>query len=110
MDVRIATDTVVINVRFGTTAAKERERVLRVAKKYAIGQRLAQERMNILKSRTVTTWTEDEKQFILSASSSSSSANNNNPNAAFKLDYYHAPSVCAQLVDDAANIVVRSKR
>ena len=114
-----------INVRFGTTLAKERERVLRMAKRYAINQRLSQERINILHQASSHSgltasstsspfsaslyWTEEEKQFLLSSSQQpQNTLNNNGP---LKFEYYHSPGICVQLADDAANIIViRTKK
>ena len=117
VDVRISLDTVVLNVRFGTTMPKERERVLRLAKKYSLLTRLSQERMALLQGHLRTSfsgsnqWTEEEKQFILSPDRHASQLTGSGGSSPLKADYHHSPlTVCPQLADDATNIVLKSRR
>lgn len=110
IDIRLSLDTVIINIRFGSTVTKEHERVLRLAKKFALSQRLSQERTAILHSRSTPTssssssWSEEEKKYILSTD------RNQQSYSPLKADYYHEASMCSQLADDASNIVLKSKR
>lgn len=117
VDVRISLDTVVLNVRFGTTMPKERERVLRLAKKYSLLTRLSQERMALLQGHLRTSfsgsnqWAEEEKQFILSPDRHASQLAGSGGSSPLKADYHHSPlTVCPQLADDATNIVLKSRR
>lgn len=108
IDVRISLHTIVLNIRIGVPLVKERERIIRMAKKYAIEQRLSQERMNIEQNNPSQQWTDDEKQFILS--SHDQSWQKLNSMMPFKVEQYHTSSTCRQLTDDATNILFKSKK
>ncbi|KAH9422932.1 Teneurin-2 [Dermatophagoides pteronyssinus] len=64
IEVRIDQSSVIWNIRFGTTITKERERVLKMARKYAIQQRLVHERINIVRNG-YSRWNDQEKQFLM---------------------------------------------
>nr|XP_015923788.2 teneurin-m-like [Parasteatoda tepidariorum] len=96
VDVRVHSEHAILNIRYGTTPHKERQRLLRHAKKHAVGQRWAQERQIILTSqRGSQKWSEKEKEHILTTSSV----------PGYRGDYYHDVELYPELADDPANIV-----
>ncbi|XP_054167929.1 teneurin-m-like [Oppia nitens] len=98
VDVRIHIQNYILNIRYGTTPDRERHRVLRHAKKHAIGQRWAQERELLANNRdssTVSKWSEAEKELLLTTGLV----------PGVKGDYNHDPSVYPELADDPSNIV-----
>lgn len=96
VDVRVHSEHAILNIRYGTNPHKERQRLLRHAKKHAVGQRWAQERQIILTSqRGSQKWSEKEKEHILTTSTV----------PGYRGDYYHDVELYPQLADDPANIV-----
>jgi len=96
VDVRIHIQQYILNIRYGTVAERERHRVLRHAKKHAIGQRWSLERELLATGReTAITWTESEKEQLLNTGSV----------PGLKGDYYHDPSAYPALADDPSNII-----
>ncbi|XP_023229639.1 teneurin-m-like isoform X2 [Centruroides sculpturatus] len=96
VDIRVHADHSILNIRYGSTLQKERQRLLRHAKKHAVGQRWAQEREMILTNqRGSREWTEKEKEHILSSSSV----------PGYRSDYYHSVELYPELADDPANVL-----
>ncbi|XP_055927054.1 teneurin-m-like isoform X4 [Argiope bruennichi] len=96
VDVRVHSEHAILNIRYGTNPHKERQRLLRHAKKHAVGQRWTQERQIILTSqRGSQKWTEKEKEHILTTSSV----------PGYRGDYYHDIELYPELADDPANVV-----
>lgn len=97
------------NIRLGTTWAKERERVLKLARKYSLSQRLIQERLSILYDGVTSEWTDNEQQYIVSASQNKNNWSSKST-IPFRIDHYHSPSTCVELIEDPSNVIIRSKK
>lgn len=101
IDVRIYQSSVIWNIRFGTTVTKERERILRMARKYAIQQRLIHERINIVQSGVgYSQWNEQEKQFLLTMKNEHYNSIDN----PLRADYHYSIN---ELAEDLYNIVFK---
>ncbi|XP_042895037.2 teneurin-m isoform X2 [Parasteatoda tepidariorum] len=96
VDVRIHSNHAILNIRYGTTAEKERQRLLRHAKRQAVSQRWSQER-DIISSnqRGPLKWTEREKEQILSTGFANG----------YRGEYYHDVNLYPELADDPSNVV-----
>ncbi|XP_054706781.1 teneurin-m-like [Uloborus diversus] len=96
VDVRIHSHHAILNIRYGTTPDKERQRLLRHAKRQAVSHRWSQER-DIISSnqRGPLKWTEREKEQILSSGYASG----------YSGEYFHEVSSYPELADDPSNIV-----
>lgn len=96
VDVRIHSHHAILNIRYGTSAEKERQRLLRHAKRQAVSQRWSQER-DIISSnqRGPLKWTEREKEQILSTGFATG----------YRGEYFHDVDLYPELADDPSNIV-----
>ncbi|XP_076321684.1 teneurin-a-like isoform X3 [Tachypleus tridentatus] len=100
-DIRIHTQHAIINIRYGTTPSKERRRLLRHAKKHAVGQRWAHERdMIMLNQEGAQRWTEKEKEHIVNSGSV----------PGYRGDYFHDVEMYPELADDPSNIVFHESK
>lgn len=91
------TTEAILNLRYGTTVEKEKARILRHAKKYAVSERWAQERVNILHSQLLDLdhrWNETERKLILTSGSV----------PGYRGEYYHSVEKYFKLADDKNNI------
>lgn len=96
VDIRVHAEHAILNIRYGTNPHKERQRLLRHAKKHAVGQRWAHEREIILTNqRGSQKWSDKEKEHILASSTV----------PGYRGDYYHEVERYPDLADDPANIV-----
>ncbi|XP_022235993.1 teneurin-a-like [Limulus polyphemus] len=94
-DIRVHTQHAIINIRYGTTPSKERRRLLRHAKKHAVGQRWAQERdMITVNQESSQRWTEKEKEHIVNSGSV----------PGYRGDYFHDVELYPELAEDPSNI------
>ncbi|CAL1263020.1 unnamed protein product [Larinioides sclopetarius] len=95
VDVRIHSHHAILNIRYGTSPEKERQRLLRHAKRQAVSKRWSQER-DIISSnqRGPLKWSEKEKEQILSTGQASG----------YRGEYYHDVSLYPELADDPSNI------
>lgn len=96
VDVRIHSHHAILNIRYGTTPDRERQRLLRHAKRQAVSHRWSQER-DIISSnqRGPLRWTEREKEQILSTGYANG----------FRGEYFHDVTLYPELADDPSNIV-----
>lgn len=98
IEVKIYQPAAIFNIRFGSSVEIERERVLRLARRYAINQRFNHERLNIIRE-IFTNWNDKEKQFIIKSKELPNEFDNSSP---FSFEYYHS---IEELVEDPNNIV-----
>lgn len=102
IEVKIYHPAAIFNIRFGCSIEMERERILRLARKYAILQRLNHERLNLLRE-IFTNWNEKEQQFIIKSKELPNVFGKSSP---FSFDYYHSME---ELAEDPNNIMVMSR-
>ena len=97
-----------MSIRFGTTVQKERDRVLRMAKRYALHQRWAQERYYLTLGYGSSQWNDQERQFLIQTPPTK--FNNYQPsqwsNGPLRIDYYH--QTISQMYDDASNVMLNN--
>ncbi|XP_035224448.1 teneurin-m-like [Stegodyphus dumicola] len=96
VDVRIHSHHAILNIRYGTTPERERQRLLRHAKRQAVSQRWSQER-DIISSnqRGPLKWSERAKEQILSTGYANG----------YRGEYFHDVNLYPELADDPSNIV-----
>ncbi|GIX94004.1 teneurin-m [Caerostris extrusa] len=95
VDVRIHSHHAILNIRYGTSPEKERQRLLRHAKRQAVSKRWSQER-DIISSnqRGPLKWSEREKEQILSTGLA----------AGYRGEYFHDVFLYPELADDPSNV------
>ncbi|RWS23020.1 Teneurin-3-like protein, partial [Leptotrombidium deliense] len=104
IDVRIHVKGAILHIRYGSNLRREKNRILGHAKKHAVNERWAKERdltlSNVLSdshSSYGQTWTEAEKELILSTGSV----------PGYRGSYYHNVESYPQLAEDQSNIVFK---
>ncbi|XP_015786366.1 teneurin-m-like isoform X2 [Tetranychus urticae] len=102
-DIRIHVKGAILNIRYGTTVERERNRVLRHAKKHAVNERWSKEADLTRNNRLIEgdsvsplhhSWNDTEKELLLSTGSV----------AGYRGEYYHPINKYPQLADDPSNI------
>ncbi|KAH9517406.1 Teneurin-2 [Dermatophagoides farinae] len=112
IEVRIYQPSVIWNIRFGTTVAEERERVLMMARKYAIQQRIEHERIQIVHHHHhhgngnggYSQWNEQEKQFLMNVRNEENLLYNSI--GLLRADYQYSLN---ELAEDPDNIVLKKR-
>lgn len=98
----------VLNVRYDTNPAKEMQRAISLAKRFALVHKLNIERLKIFHNHPDLSadWSEDMRRFMLD--NHPSTLLTSGGNLPFRVEYFHTSTEEA-LLEDSSNIILRPK-